>query len=546
MYRLVIVSGPNRGSSFNLIEGENSIGRQMDSHIVLTSSKVSKRHCSLMVTPNEVFFRDDGSTNGTFVNGALTKKQTIKPGDKIGVGEFVLELAKTGAPVHIAAQYPPMTMGSSALAHQPAMAMGMPAQHQQPMLSAVPQFNSEREAVEEPQDLPGKVSFAFENKAMPFFYGMLMKNEYRAIVAVLFALLTAISVTGSIMPMQDLAENAIKTEARTRAKLLSRELADRNLPMIASHTESQIDLSLWEGDETVKLAVITNTNLQIIAPQSRLNQLFAGGREAAFAMVVAKAFREGEGRGIGAFVDDHTAVWIEPIRTMDSKQMKPQISGMAIVSIDFSNNLIADGGLGVTYGIGFCIAGLAALIVYFILLRLTLRPYEVLNDDIDQVLRGELPKATHEFKISELDGLWDNINAALQRIPKNGGGGADFSGDEAPVNWALELAAVRAVAESSGYGFLAFDSQLKVVAMNEQFEEMSGIRAEAIGQTLSQMARDQSFVLLIQSLLDKAGTSPTRSSTDQTEFSGVMYDAIGAGVGPARDTGITIVFKKKG
>ncbi len=86
MYRLIIVSGPNRGSSFTLNEGENSIGRQMDNHIVLTSSKVSKRHCSLMVTANEVLFRDEAMTNGTFVNGAFARKQAIKPGDKIGVG----------------------------------------------------------------------------------------------------------------------------------------------------------------------------------------------------------------------------------------------------------------------------------------------------------------------------------------------------------------------------------------------------------------------------------------------------------------------------
>ncbi len=92
MHRLVIVSGPNRGSSFSLVEGENSIGRQMDNHIVLSSSKVSKRHCALVVNTRDVVLRDDGSTNGTFVNGALTKQQTLRSGDKLGVGEFGLEL----------------------------------------------------------------------------------------------------------------------------------------------------------------------------------------------------------------------------------------------------------------------------------------------------------------------------------------------------------------------------------------------------------------------------------------------------------------------
>lgn len=31
-----------------------------------------------------------------------------------------------------------------------------------------------------------------------------------------------------------------------------------------------------------------------------------------------------------------------------------------------------------------------------------MKPLEVLNDDLDQVLRGELPKVTHEFKIEGL------------------------------------------------------------------------------------------------------------------------------------------------
>ena len=90
MHRLVIVSGPNRGSSFALIEGENSIGRQMDNHIVLSSGKVSKRHCALLVTANEVFLRDEGSTNGTFVNGTRIQQADLSDGDVIVVGRVVL------------------------------------------------------------------------------------------------------------------------------------------------------------------------------------------------------------------------------------------------------------------------------------------------------------------------------------------------------------------------------------------------------------------------------------------------------------------------
>ena len=50
MYRLTVVAGPNRGTSYPLHEGETTVGRLSVNSIVLNSSKVSKRHCVLVVT----------------------------------------------------------------------------------------------------------------------------------------------------------------------------------------------------------------------------------------------------------------------------------------------------------------------------------------------------------------------------------------------------------------------------------------------------------------------------------------------------------------
>lgn len=66
-------------------------------------------------------------------------------------------------------------------------------------------------------------------------------------------------------------------------------------------------------------------------------------------------------------------------------------------------------------------------------------------------------------------------------MPK-GGASSDFSsGDEAMVNWDNEFASVRALCEASKLGFMAVDTNLVVVAMNPQFEEVSGIRTDSIG-----------------------------------------------------------------
>ncbi len=94
MYRLTVVAGSNRGSAFALQDGETSLGRQAGNTIVLPSSKVSKKHCVLVTDTSGVVVKDQGSSNGTFVNGILTKVKRLVPGDRVSVGDFVLELTK--------------------------------------------------------------------------------------------------------------------------------------------------------------------------------------------------------------------------------------------------------------------------------------------------------------------------------------------------------------------------------------------------------------------------------------------------------------------
>jgi hypothetical protein len=493
---------------------------------VLSSGKVSKRHCALMVARNEVLLRDEGSTNGTFVNGTLIRKLALKPGDKVGVGEFVLELTSTSMP---------MT--------QPqfnSVATPLP-------LSNAPQTAHLRHesVVAAPDDFAGKVKFTFEGKVMPFFYGSLMKNEYRSIVSALFLVMVVAAVIGTAVPMSDLAENSVRTEAMLRAKVIAREVADRFSPAIASHAESQIDLSFLENEETVKMVVITDTNLQIIAPQARINQVLGGGREAAFAVRAAKEFKEGREKGIGGLLSDHVAAFVEPIKVTDPKQVKSFVAAMVVVSIDFSSNALSSGELGVSYGIGFLIAGILGFLAFSILMRLTMKPFEVLNDDLDQVLRGELPKVTHEFKIEELNSLWNNINSTVQRASKGKASHSLNSDDEVMVNWDQEFASVRALSEAGQQGFIAFDSKMVAVAMNPLFSELSGIRMDNIGHNINQVARDQAFISLGKDIYERVQSSPSRSALDEFEFSGVLYSVVAVGVGPAHQMGFAMIFRKK-
>lgn len=49
-------------------------------------STTSRRHATLAVLGDEVSIKDEGSSNGTFVNGAKITEQKLTPGDEVQIG----------------------------------------------------------------------------------------------------------------------------------------------------------------------------------------------------------------------------------------------------------------------------------------------------------------------------------------------------------------------------------------------------------------------------------------------------------------------------
>jgi PAS domain-containing protein len=292
----------------------------------------------------------------------------------------------------------------------------------------------------------------------------------------------------------------------------------------------------------VKSVVITNPSLQIIAPVSRLNQIYAGGFEAVFALKAAKLFREGRDNGIGLVgTDQSVAVWAEPVKVTDARQLKPQLAAIVVVAIDFSGNMIASGGLGVVYGTAAAVAGLALLIGYLILMRLSAKPYEVLNEELDRILRGEITRVTQEFKMEETKALWENINTAAQRMPKN----ASESMSLSDVSWDQRMESYRALSEQGKFAFLGLDPNLLIVSMNDIFSEASGIRSESVGQPVS-VAADQALSALANDLLRVAAGSQTRFASDRFSFQGDSYDVIAIAIPDGDQNGLAVMFKRGG
>jgi diguanylate cyclase (GGDEF)-like protein len=87
---------------------ETSVGRGEACEIVLDLDNVSRRHCTLVRRGEEFFLRDDGSTNGTWLNGVDVRGEApLRSGDLVKVGSAILKflLGGAGSPDSIEAQY---------------------------------------------------------------------------------------------------------------------------------------------------------------------------------------------------------------------------------------------------------------------------------------------------------------------------------------------------------------------------------------------------------------------------------------------------------
>ena len=66
---LQIQSGKHRGKTIRLKDGAIVIGRGDSADMRIASAEISREHCCIRVSGDEVFVCDLGSANGTFING---------------------------------------------------------------------------------------------------------------------------------------------------------------------------------------------------------------------------------------------------------------------------------------------------------------------------------------------------------------------------------------------------------------------------------------------------------------------------------------------
>ncbi|MFO0808312.1 MAG: FHA domain-containing protein [Gemmataceae bacterium] len=123
---LVVASGVHEGKAIPINVPQFVIGRDPQCQLRPASPSISKRHCAITVRGQQVFIRDFGSTNGTFVNDQLIQDEVeLKHDDRLKVGpldfKVGLEVTTVSAPKPAAALAATGT-ASPAVAKKPAPA----------------------------------------------------------------------------------------------------------------------------------------------------------------------------------------------------------------------------------------------------------------------------------------------------------------------------------------------------------------------------------------------------------------------------------------
>lgn len=89
---VLLILSPNFFGTTYIVQAEyNTIGRSAECDFVLNDTLISKKHFTITYEDTKFYIEDNGSRNGTFLNGKQLKKKTqLFYGDKISVGSTII------------------------------------------------------------------------------------------------------------------------------------------------------------------------------------------------------------------------------------------------------------------------------------------------------------------------------------------------------------------------------------------------------------------------------------------------------------------------
>lgn len=91
---LALLEGGRVSRTFSLAKPVVMLGRLPESDVVVNDAGASRQHARISQSNGEFVLTDLGSTNGTLVNDEAVRERSLDDGDRITIGETVLEFRR--------------------------------------------------------------------------------------------------------------------------------------------------------------------------------------------------------------------------------------------------------------------------------------------------------------------------------------------------------------------------------------------------------------------------------------------------------------------
>jgi len=493
MFKLVAVGGKLRGKEYVLTEGENTLGRGSDCDHTILVDGISKKHLSVTVNKDAIFAEDLGSSNGTFVNGKIIKRMTLKDGDKIALPNVILQVVYVTEKKVIVKRK--IVKGEDADTYD------------------------ENNAEPMPDNIAGKAIWAFKHKLMPVVYGFNERYEWSALVGILLFLFIAVNVSLTILPVLRDSKQLLIKEIALRGKQYAAEVDHLNSAHLREKNLDHIRTDFLEGQdaEGVQSYKLFDIEGRVYRPLSSLNTIVND----AFS-VEALRFYKNESNQDRQVIQDlgNNQIGIARAVKAHDRQLGRDVV-VAIITIIFSPSSLAReaSNNSKAYLESLVTAGMVAIIFFGIFYYLTIRPIDEMKFQIEAVLRGRVKELTSNGMFRELQPLRNTINSILSRIKElQNTDTGDMQELEEDAGYVRSL---KEFMEGAQGPVLILDSEKVIQHLNMECEDLLGIRENAsAGQSLLDTARDQGFAATVIELCDRSASNDGCNQKERYEIGG--------------------------
>lgn len=499
MFKLVVISGKLRGKEYILGEGENILGRDSGCDILVSIPGVSKQHASLTVASDSVYLKDLGSSNGTFLNGKVTKNATLKAGDRISLPDFIAQVVYVKENRKIVKK-----------------AIGKKVEDED--LEKIL-----KEGPGAPDNLVGKVIYFFKYRIMNVVHGINEEYEWRFLFGILLVLFAVVTITLTIFPVLEESKKILLVEIEQRAIHYADEIVRLNHRALERKELDKVDTRFLEDEEGVDSYELFDLEGRIVRPLARINEFIADEFSVDARDWADKTREVRSSRPYGKFLKGGVIGIAKKIMTYDNNLGK--IRAIGVIAIRFRpRSLILESKKSRKAYVESLATSIMISIVFFgAIFYLTLRPIEEMEIQIEDAIRGKRKELKSSYQMSELNSLRGSVNSLLLRIrelnSEDSGEFDELESDEVYVETLTNFML------GAGVPAIVMDSQKNIRKINSEAEDITGMReSSSEGMPLVDVSREKGFSATILEICDDSANSGGSCQQGEYDLGGVNFD----------------------